>query len=157
MYSQVDLDSGFGSQDSQNLHFSTFCKHAGQHHINDPSILWWSQFLEGRFTSLRKIQVFILILALVQRLIWGLLSLSGLRIVLSKAARFTLLKLSNSLSMSSTDTAVGSCLLLYTPNKNKNIWAVPNLFHCHNWSSWKITFPQKISYIIISYFMCNEN
>jgi hypothetical protein len=31
MCSQGDLDSGFESQDSENLHFSTFSTHAGQH------------------------------------------------------------------------------------------------------------------------------
>jgi hypothetical protein len=71
------------------------------------------------------------------------------------AAHFTLLKLSNSLSMSSTNTAIGRCLLLNTPTKTKNTQAVPNFFHCHSWPNWKIIFLQGISYIIISYFISN--
>ena len=86
--------------------------------ICNPSILWWSQLLEGRFTYLKKIQLFIPILALVQCSIWGLLSISGLRNALLRAACFTLLKLSNTFLIKSTNTALGKYSLLNTPVKN---------------------------------------
>jgi len=100
-------------------------------------------FLKAGLPSLRMIQLFIPILALVQWSIWGLLSLSGPRNGLPMAARFTLLKLSNSLSTSSTNRAV-SWRLLNTPTKNTNTWAVPSLFHCHSSPIWKIYLKQDI-------------
>ena len=92
--------------------------------ICNPPTLWWNQFLEGRFTILKKIQLFIPILALVQWPIWGLLSLSGLRNALPAAVRFTLLKLSNSLSTSSTNSH-RQVLSAEHPYKKHKHWTVP--------------------------------
>jgi hypothetical protein len=86
MCTQEDLGSGVGYQDSQNLNFSTFS-------TIKPPILWWSRFLEGRFTILREDRAVYPILALVQWPMLGLLSLCGLGNALPGAARFTLLKL----------------------------------------------------------------
>jgi hypothetical protein len=87
----------------------------GSTNINDPPILWWSKFLEGRLIIFQEDPAPHPHTCLVQWPIWELLSLSRL----PGAARFMLLKLWNSLSMSLSNMTTARYLLLNTPDKKE--------------------------------------
>jgi len=86
----------------------------GSTNINEPPILWWSKFLEGRLTIFEEDPVSHPHTCLVQ---WPYEKLSLSR--LPGAARSTLLKQSNSLSMSLSNIATARYLVLNTPDKKE--------------------------------------
>jgi len=143
MCSQGDLDSGFGTQDSQNLDFSTFSTHATQHqylqstHSAMESVSWRQVYYPALYPHTCLGPVTYMGTAVtkwaIQCLAWG----STLHTVEAI-----------SLSTSSTNTAVGKCR--WTPLQKTNIWAFQTCFNCHSWPIWKIylTFRRLTSTIV---------
>jgi hypothetical protein len=109
-------------------------------------------FLNAGFPSLRKVKLFIPILAFVQWPIWGVLSLSGLHNALTEAPCFTLLKVPISSSASSTNTAVGNYSLLNTLQKHKHMSSSTLVPLSQLANLKKKVYETGSSYIRISYF-----
>jgi hypothetical protein len=85
------------------------------------------------------------------------LSLRELRNALPGAARFTLLKLSNSLSTSSTKKAIGRYSVLNTPTKTQKHEQFHTSFIVTVGQFEKYIYNKISSYFRISYFISYEN